>query len=145
MDFSPTWPLHVTPLIAFGLMLIVGAGGGYAAHRFSWLPSITGFMMVGFICGPSVLGLLSHEAIVQSRILIDVSLALILYRLGLSLDLKHLWQSPGLFFCVAARKRRHVYLGVLGVVLVRYPARHCGVGLGDCDFFVASGIAARCA
>ncbi|MCK9194435.1 MAG: cation:proton antiporter [Nevskia sp.] len=98
MDFSPTWPLHVTPLIAFGLMLIVGAGGGYAAHRFSWLPSITGFMVVGFICGPSVLGLLSHEAIVQSRILIDVSLALILYRLGLSLDLKHLWQSPRLFF-----------------------------------------------
>ena len=96
MDFLPVLPLGVTPLMAFGLMLIIGAIGGYAAHRFSWLPSITGFMIVGFIFGPSGVGLLNENTIVGSRILIDIALALILYRLGLSLDIKFIWRSPGL-------------------------------------------------
>lgn len=96
MDYMPTWPLEMTPLMVFGLMLIIGAIGGYAAHRLSWLPSITGFMAVGFLFGPSGIGLLSQETIAGSQILIDIALALILYRLGLSLDIKLLWRFPGL-------------------------------------------------
>jgi len=98
MSYLPTWPLVITPLIAFGLMLIVGSIGGYIAHRLSWLPSITGFMVVGFLCGPSGFGLMSPETIAESRILIDIALGLILYRLGLSLDIRLLWRSPGLLF-----------------------------------------------
>jgi Kef-type K+ transport system membrane component KefB len=79
-------------------MLIIGSLGGYAAHKISWLPSITGFMLVGFLAGPSGLGLLTYHMISEARILIDIALALILYRLGLSLDLKMLWRSPGLLF-----------------------------------------------
>lgn len=98
MDYFPAFPMHISALMAFGMMLIIGAMGGYAAHRFSWLPSITGFMIVGFIFGPSGIGLLSQDTIVESRILIDIALALILYRLGLSLDIKLLWRSPQLLF-----------------------------------------------
>lgn len=98
MDFFPTWPISITPLVTFGLMLIIGAIGGYTAHRSSWIPSITGFMIVGFICGPSGIGLLGPETIAKSRILVDIALALILYRLGLSLDVRLLWRSPGLLF-----------------------------------------------
>lgn len=96
MDYLPTWPLQFTPLLAFGVVLLVGAVGGYVAHRLSWLPSITGFMLVGFLCGPSVLDLLSAQTIASSRVLIDIALALILFRLGLSLDIKALRQSPAL-------------------------------------------------
>ena len=96
MDYLPTWPLQFTPLLAFGVVLLVGAVGGYVAHRVSWLPSITGFMLVGFLCGPSVLDLLSAQTIASSRVLIDIALALILFRLGLSLDIKQLRQSPTL-------------------------------------------------
>jgi len=96
MDYMPTWPLEMTPLMVFGLMLIIGAIGGYAAHGLSWLPSITGFMAVGFLFGPSGIGLLSQETIAGSQILIVIALALILYRLGLSLDIDLLWRSPGL-------------------------------------------------
>ena len=96
MDYLPAWPLQFTPLLAFGVVLLVGAVGGYVAHRISWLPSITGFMLVGFLCGPSVLDLLSAQTIASSRVLIDIALALILYRLGLSLDIKKLRHSPGL-------------------------------------------------
>jgi Kef-type K+ transport system membrane component KefB len=94
MNYLPTWPLEMSPLIVFGLMLMIGALGGYLAHRISWLPSITGFMMVGFLSGPSVLGILRQETMNEARILIDVALALILYRLGLSLDLKLLRRTP---------------------------------------------------
>ena len=98
MNYLPTLPIDITPLMAFGLMLIIGAVGGYVAHRISWLPSITGFLLVGFICGPSGIGLLGQETIIKSQILIDIALALILYRLGLSLDIRILWQSQRLLF-----------------------------------------------
>ena len=98
MSYLPTWPIAITPLTAFGLMLIIGCIGGYLAHRLSWLPSITGFMVVGLLCGPSGLGLLNEEMIAGSQVLIDVALALILYRLGLSLDIKFILRSPSLLF-----------------------------------------------
>lgn len=97
MDFFPTLPLSITPIMVFGMMLVIGALGGFLAHRLSWLPSITGFMIVGFIFGPSGIGLFSQEAIAGSQILINIALALILYRLGLSLDIKYLWRHPQLF------------------------------------------------
>lgn len=96
MDFLPTLPIGITPLIVFGTLLLGGAMGGYLAHRISWLPSITGFMVLGFIIGPSSLGLLSQEAMNSSKVFIDVSLALILYRLGLSLDLRKIRLKPKL-------------------------------------------------
>ncbi len=96
MTFPPSFPFEITPLIAFGFLLLVGAVGGYVAHRFSWLPSITGFMAVGFLIGPSGLALLGQEAMNNSRILIDIALALILFRLGLSLDIRELRRNPRL-------------------------------------------------
>ncbi len=88
MEFLPVWPLPVNTLFFFGFLLFCGSLGGYVAHRWPWLPSITGFMVVGLFAGPNVLGLISPEALAQSRIVVDVALALILYRLGLSLDVK---------------------------------------------------------
>jgi len=96
MDYLPTWPITITPFMAFGLMLLMGALGGYIAHRITWIPSITGFMAVGVLFGPSGIGLLDNETINNSRIIIDIALALILYRLGLSLDIKKIMRSPQL-------------------------------------------------
>jgi len=88
MDFLPVWPLQLNSLTIFGLLLFCGAIGGFVAHRVSWIPSITGFMLVGLVLGPNVLGLLDYHALAQARIVVDIALALILYRLGLSLDLR---------------------------------------------------------
>jgi len=90
MTFLPDWPLATNTLFYFGFLLFCGAVGGYVTHRWPWLPSITGFMLVGLIAGPNVLGLVDHAALAESRIIIDVALGLILYRLGLSLDIKQL-------------------------------------------------------
>jgi len=96
MDYLPVWPITVTPFMAFGLMLLMGALGGFIAHRIPWIPSITGFMAVGVLFGPSGIGLLSHETMSNSRIIIDIALALILFRLGLSLDIRAIMRSPQL-------------------------------------------------
>ncbi len=115
MDFLPTLPISVIPLIAFGILLLGGAVGGYLAHRISWLPSITGFMMLGFIVGPSTLGLLSQEAMNNSKIIIDVALALILYRLGLSLDLRKIYHSPKLIL-ISIIESAVTFVGVFAIL-----------------------------
>jgi len=93
MEFLPHWPLSANTLFFFGFLLFCGALGGYVAHRWRWLPSITGFMVVGFVAGPNVLGVISEAGLEQSRIVVDVALALILYRLGLSIDTKRFAQD----------------------------------------------------
>ena len=61
MNFLPAWPLVSTALFFFGFLLFCGALDGYVAHRWPWLPSITGFMLVGLIAGPNVLDLACEE------------------------------------------------------------------------------------
>ena len=90
MNFLPTLPLASNTLFFFGVLLLCGATGGYITHRWPWLPSITGFMLVGLLAGPNVLNLVSYATLAESRVIIDVALGLILYRLGLTLDLKRL-------------------------------------------------------
>jgi len=101
MNFLPTWPITFDTLTVFGLLLILGALGGYVTHRFPWLPSITGFMLIGLLFGPSGLAVLDEATLTKSRILVDIALGLILYRLGLSLKLSLL--------------RERVTLGVMGL------------------------------
>lgn len=120
MEFLPTWPFPVNTLFFFGFLLFCGAMGGYVAHRWPWLPSITGFMVVGLVAGPNVLGLISPEALEKSRILVDVALALILYRLGLSLDVKRFVNDRSLVFISLAESALtfaavYVCLGWFGI------------------------------
>lgn len=98
MDFLPTWPLSANTLFFFGFLLFCGSIGGYIAHHWPWLPSITGFMLVGFLAGPNVLGLVSYAQLTNLSLIIDVALGLILYRLGLSLDIKDLAKDKSLIF-----------------------------------------------
>ncbi|MCS7081254.1 MAG: cation:proton antiporter [Chloracidobacterium sp.] len=96
MVFLPTWPPAFNTTTIFGLLLILGALGGYLAHRLPWLPSITGFMLVGLLFGPSGLTLLDAATLAEARILVDIALGLILYRLGLSFNIALLGERPTL-------------------------------------------------
>jgi Kef-type K+ transport system membrane component KefB len=69
-------------LLVFGALLAFGTLGGLLAARVRWLPTITGFMAVGLIVGPSGLGLLSPETLASARVLVDIALGLILFQLG---------------------------------------------------------------
>lgn len=102
MDNLLVWPPSYNVQIAFGLLLMAGVLGGFLAHRISWLPSITGFMAVGFLIGPSGFDLLTQEALNLATPLIGVALALILFRLGLSLDLRAMLQDRRPLFVAVA-------------------------------------------
>lgn len=77
-------------LVVFGILLAFGTLGGLLAARLRWLPTITGFMALGLIVGPSGLGLLSQQALEGARVLVDIALGLILFQLGATL---HPWQA----------------------------------------------------
>lgn len=78
------WPA-LNAMMVFGLLLAFGVLGGLLAARVKWLPSITGFMALGLLFGPSGLGILSMSALAESRFLVDIALGLILFRLGTTL------------------------------------------------------------
>ena len=98
MEFLPVWPFPTNTLFLFGFLLFCGSLGGFVAHHWPWLPSITGFMLVGFLAGPNMLGLIGYDGLKEARIVIDIALGLILYRLGLSLDIKDLVLDRSLIF-----------------------------------------------
>lgn len=81
-DFLPPIQPEGNLLIAFGLLLAIGTLGGLLAARLRWLPTITGFMACGLVIGPSGLGLLSQATLDSARVLVDIALGLILFRLG---------------------------------------------------------------
>lgn len=94
----PTELPSLTPLLAFGILLVTGALGGFFAHRVRFLPSITGFMLAGYVIGPGGLALLDTAALHQAKVVVDIALALILYRLGTSLDWRLLRMQPRLLW-----------------------------------------------
>ncbi len=75
-------------MLVFGILLAFGTLGGVLAARVRWLPTITGFMALGLIIGPTGLGILSQEALNGARVLVDIALGLILFQLGAAL---HPW------------------------------------------------------
>jgi Kef-type K+ transport system membrane component KefB len=83
------WP-SMNLMLVFGILLAFGTLGGLLAARVRWLPTITGFMALGLIVGPSGLGILSQEALDGSRVLVSIALGLILFQLGAAL---HPWQA----------------------------------------------------
>lgn len=70
------------PLLVFGLIMLLGVGGGIISNRFQHVPTITAFMLLGFIAGPYGLGLITHKMLADSSVIIDIALGLILYKLG---------------------------------------------------------------
>ncbi len=82
--FPTGWP-HANALVVFGLLRAFGVLGRLLAARARWLPSITGFMILGLLVGPSGLGLLSPQALGDARVLVDIALGLILFKLGVTL------------------------------------------------------------
>lgn len=76
-----------SPLILFAALLLAGYACGEATRR-AHLPRITGYVLLGFILGDSVLGWLDTGRRESLRLFIDVALALLLLELGQRLDLQ---------------------------------------------------------
>lgn len=86
----PLFGFESNSLLLFGLLVIAGLIGSSLASRTGKIPGITGILIVGLILGPHCLGLLSEAMLEQARPFVDISLGLILFQLGLLLDLREL-------------------------------------------------------
>ncbi len=79
-------------LIYLGAFSIVAVASGRIARFFSKLklPQITGFLMIGLISGPEVLGLIHTDALPKLNFLNEIALAFIAFAVGSELFIKDL-------------------------------------------------------
>ena len=87
-EFLPAWPPEANSFTLFGLLLLAGLVAGRIAARTRVLPSITGYIAIGFLLGPGVLNWLTEGALADARIFVDISLGLVVFELGRRLDLQ---------------------------------------------------------
>lgn len=76
----------MTTLTSLGLVLVLGLIGGLISRRLT-LPSITGYVVVGVLLAPSVSGIMTEETVRAFEPIIAVSLGVIAYLIGTSLNL----------------------------------------------------------
>ncbi|MDE2336443.1 MAG: cation:proton antiporter, partial [Alphaproteobacteria bacterium] len=78
------------------VFVLFGVLGGIIANRISWLPTISGFMALGFLIGPHGLSLVTRGMLHDSAVLTTIAMGLILYKLGCALHPKEMLYSRSL-------------------------------------------------
>jgi len=66
----------VNIVLAIGLVLSIGLFGSIALRRLG-LPSITGYIIIGIVLGPSVLGVIPDAIVGQLNVLTSLTLAVV--------------------------------------------------------------------
>lgn len=110
LDFLPELPFALSQPVLFGALLVLGLAAGEAARRYAALPRITGYVLAGVLLGPGATNLLSPDALLDARLLVDLSIGLIVFELGFRLDFAWLRRNRWLLvtalaeslFCFAA-------------------------------------------
>jgi Kef-type K+ transport system membrane component KefB len=102
LAFLPQLPPAFGQPALFGALLLAGLLGGEVVRRTLGLPRITGYVLAGVLLGPKVSGLLAPGALVEARVLIDLSLGLIVFELGHRLDFQWLRRNRWLFVAAIA-------------------------------------------
>lgn len=98
----PTLPLAPGGLFWVGLAL-VGAGlAGEVCRRWLGCPRIVGYAVIGLFAGMLGRSIVDENMIAQTRILIDMALALALFELGHRVSLSWLRANRWLLFTSAA-------------------------------------------
>lgn len=69
-----------------GLILLCGLIAGRIFSKIKF-PEVTGYLVIGIIIGPSVLGLISSEGLSSLTFISDIALSFIAFSIGSSLDL----------------------------------------------------------
>ncbi len=107
--------LSINSTLLLGIIILLGVVGGITASRVSWLPTITGFMLVGLIMGPSALNLLNEDMLEMGRSFVAVALGLILFKLGSAIHPKEILANRRLLV-VSVIESVLTFLCVLGVL-----------------------------
>src|ERR687890_1455675 len=88
-------------LTSLGLILLLALMAGHIVKAVR-IPEVTGYILVGIVLGPSILGWLSEENLVALGILSEVALGFILFSVGAVFE-----------FSLFRRIGRHVFVVTL--------------------------------
>lgn len=92
--FLPAWPLQMTETMRLAVALLFAGLAGEGVFRFARLPRATGYSLAGLLLGPIVFGWFSVSHLGSLRIVIDLALALVLFELGIRVDLRWFRANP---------------------------------------------------
>ena len=79
------------PILELGLVLLVAGVVGVIARRLG-LPAVVGYLVVGLLVGPFTPGYVADKH--QIEVLADVGVVLLLFEVGIELDLRSLAKEP---------------------------------------------------
>jgi Kef-type K+ transport system membrane component KefB len=92
--FLPAWPLQLDETMHIAVALLFASLAGEGLARMAKLPRVSGYSLAGLLLGPSVCGWFGMEDLRSFRILIDLTLALLLFELGIRVDLRWFRKNP---------------------------------------------------
>jgi CPA2 family monovalent cation:H+ antiporter-2 len=99
------------PILEIGVILLGAALVGFAARRLG-LPAVVGYLLVGLIVGPFTPGYVADRH--QIQVLADVGIVLLLFEVGIELDLRALRREPlGILAAVPAQVALGTVAGAL--------------------------------
>lgn len=81
--------MEVHELLFIGMIILLGLLGGSLFHRLR-IPKVTGYMIIGLLFGPSLLGLISETTLTEIHMVNQIALGLILFAIGGEIELHHL-------------------------------------------------------
>lgn len=90
----PSWPLQGNELMRLAFALLLAAACSEAVARLIRLPRVTGHSLAGLLMGPALLGWFGPADLDNVRIAIDLALALLLFELGVRLDVRWFRANP---------------------------------------------------
>lgn len=118
---------QAVPVLEIGLVLLVAGLVGASARR-AGFPAVVGYLAVGLVVGPFTPGYVADRH--QIEVLADVGVVLLLFEVGIELDLRSLAKEPrGILVAVPLQVGIITALGTAAVVALGGPVLG-GVTLG---------------
>jgi K+:H+ antiporter len=115
------------PVLEIGVVLLVAGLVGVGARRLG-LPAVVGYLAVGLLVGPFTPGYVADKH--QIQVLADVGVVLLLFEVGIELDLRSLAKEPrGILFAVPLQVAIVTALGAIVAIALGTPPLG-GVTLG---------------
>ena len=120
MFVLPQVPIEIHVLVFTGLLLVLSQAGGRMAN-FLGAPRLTGYLVVGVICGPSLLNLFP-PVLVHDRlgVITEIALGMIAFSIGGSLEIEKLKRLKGAILWITfleATAAAFIVFAVMSLVL----------------------------
>jgi len=131
--------MYMTELLSVGLIILLGLLGGQLSHRIK-IPKVTGYMLIGLLFGPSVMGLISQTTLDQIHLVNDIALGLILFAIGGEIELRHLRAMGKKIILIALAESTGAFCLVFAVSIMIKGDYGIAVLLGSISMATAPGV-----